>query len=214
MRITEGPRCRLLELRLPPALHVAWGGLPASVLAPSKATGLIPAQTWTTWCSGLNQLRFRTGCQDPGKQPEKISPQVLGIILLALDFLFSALTSLLLSHSLISAAFHPFPIHPLPLFPLLTSFCPSTHDPFFLSLCVFFCFRLFLSHSSISPAFTLFSLSFIYNSLMSCFSLSRLPCLSLSKNVLMKSEVDEERLHEILGWKKTWVEGVLITGSH
>lgn len=93
MRITEGPRCRLLELRLPPALHVAWGGLPASVLAPSKATGLIPAQTWTTWCSGLNQLRFRTGCQDPGKQPEKISPQVLGIILLALDFLYSYLSA-------------------------------------------------------------------------------------------------------------------------
>ena len=49
------------RLPVPPALHVVCGSQPASILAPSKGTGLNLAQTWTSWCSGQNQPRFRNG---------------------------------------------------------------------------------------------------------------------------------------------------------
>lgn len=49
------------RLPVPPALHVVCGSQPASILAPSKVTGLNLAQSWTSWCSGQNRPRFRDG---------------------------------------------------------------------------------------------------------------------------------------------------------
>lgn len=53
-RVDEASSCSYLELKLwsvascSPALHAVCGSQPASILAPSKGTGLNLAQTWTS----------------------------------------------------------------------------------------------------------------------------------------------------------------------
>lgn len=63
----------------------------------------------------------------------------------------------------------------------------------------------FLSYSSISPLLPLSLFLFLLPTtwLTSCFSLSLLSSLSLSKNFLMQLEGNWKASHEIPGWKKT-----------
>lgn len=164
-----------------------------TLLAPSKLSGLILAQTWTSWCSGQNWSM-------------KISSQVLGRILHHLHVCklsrFPFLPSPFIDSSTMAhSSFLPHPPFPLPKFAVPSLLCPC-----FLSSCSFspvFSAPSLLGSLVLSPSFS----SFTCDPLTSCCS------FFFSKDLSMTWE-EENGLHEVFVWKETRAEAALITGSH